>query len=146
MAPIGVLVVDDNLAVRAGLARLLCSAPLVLRYVRTVATADEALSAAARLQPDVVILDVDLAGEDGLTLIPQLALGARVLVLTSQSDAATRARARRLGACAFVDKSQPAAELLKAISDLCRGTAQEGGEISPLLMAATSDVKSFLSS
>lgn len=119
-ASIGVLVVDDQLAVREGLARLIAAAPLALRFVSTAATAYEALSAAARLHPDVVVLDVDLAGEDGLALIPQLMLEAGVLVLTSHGDAATRARAQSLGARAFVEKHQPAADLLNAITEISR--------------------------
>src|SRR5450759_1780421 len=131
IAPIGVLVVDDQLVVREGLARLIACAPMALRYVSTAATGAEALSAAARLHPDVVVLDVDLAGEDGLALIPLLALTAGVLVLTCHGDAATRARAARLGALAFIEKHQPAADLLGAIAAICRLPARGKGEEAP---------------
>jgi len=114
-APIGVLVVDDQLAVREGVARLITCSATPLLYVSTAATGTEALRAAARLHPNVVVLDADLDGEDGLALIPQLALTAGVLVLTSHGDAGTRARAAGLGASAFIEKHQPAAELLDAI-------------------------------
>jgi two-component system, NarL family, nitrate/nitrite response regulator NarL len=116
--PIGVLVVDDQFAVREGLARLIACGGTPLRYVSTAATGTEALVAAARLLPDVVVLDADLDGEDGLALIPQLALIAGVLVLTSHGDAGTRARAAGLGASAFIEKHQPAADLLGAIDRL----------------------------
>ena len=106
-APIGVLVIDDQWAIREGLARLIACAPLTLRYVRTAATSAEALKALHQLQPDVVVLDVDLAGEDGLALIPQFALTSGVLVLTSHGDPTTRARAAQLGAHAFLEKHQP---------------------------------------
>jgi two-component system nitrate/nitrite response regulator NarL len=149
IAPIGVLVVDDQLAVREGLARLIACAPMALRYVSTAATGAEALSAAARLHPDVVVLDVDLAGEDGLALIPQLALTAGVLVLTSHGDPLTRARATRLGARAFIEKHQPAADLLGSIAAICRLPARGEGEeapsrpgtSSPLTMTPSSDVQ-----
>jgi len=131
IAPIGVLVVDDQLAVREGLARLIACAPMALRYVSTAATGAEALSAAARLHPDVVVLDVDLAGEDGLALIPQLSLTASVLVLTSHGDPLTRTRAARLGALAFIEKHQPAADLLGSIAAICRLPARGEGEESP---------------
>jgi len=114
-ASIGVLVVDDQPAVREGLARLIACCPPRLHCLSTAASGSEALSAAARLHPDVVVLDVDLAGEDGLALIPVLALTAGVLVLTSHGDQETRARAAHLGACAFIEKHQPAADLLGAI-------------------------------
>lgn len=118
MAPVGVLVIDDQPTVREGLARLIASVPLTLRFVGSAATSAEALRAAARLRPAVVVLDVDLAGEDGLALIPKLAANASVLVLSSRGDPATRARAARLGARAFIEKHQPAAELLHSIADL----------------------------
>ncbi|WP_157979407.1 response regulator [Rhodoferax ferrireducens] len=151
ITPIGVLVVDDQFAVREGLARLIACAPMALRYVITAATAGEALSAAARLHPDIVVLDVDLAGDDGLALIPKLALTSGVLVLTSHGDAATRARAKRLGARAFIEKHQPAADLLGSIAEICRlPTRSEGeetpgrpGTSSPLPMAPSSDEKAL---
>lgn len=146
VTPIGVFVIDDQLAVREGLARLIACAPMARRYVSTFATGAEALSAAAHLHPDVVVLDVDLAGEDGLLLIPQLALTASVLVLTSHGDPATRERAERLGAHAFIEKHQPAADLLGAIADICRLAEQKRekapsapGTSSPLTMAPSSD-------
>lgn len=111
-----VLIVDDQLAVREGVARLIGCAPLSLRAVATAATTAEALAAAEALHPDVIVLDADLAGEDGLALIPRLAPDAGVLVLTCHGDEATRERARRLGAIAFVEKHQPAAVLLESIA------------------------------
>jgi len=116
--PIGVLVVDDQLAVREGLSRLIACGATPLSYVSTAATGTDALVAAARLLPDVVVLDADLDGEDGLALIPQLALTARVLVLSCDGNAGTRARAAGLGASDFIEKHQPAADLLVAIDRL----------------------------
>jgi len=126
---VGVLVVDDQLAVREGLARLISCAAMPLRCVTTASNGAEALSAAALLHPEVVVLDVDLAGEDGLALIPQLKQTAGVLVLTSHGDAGTRARARQLGASAFIEKHQPAADLLDSITEI--GHLRMRGETSP---------------
>jgi len=137
LAPIGVLVIDDQPAVREGVARLIACGSTPLRYVSTAANSAEALSAAALLHPDVVVLDVDLDGEDGLALIPQLALGAGVLVLSSHGDAATRARAASLGARAFIEKHQPAADLLLAIEHFGHVLAT-GGEKAPGGACATS--------
>ena len=144
IAPVGVLVVDDQLAVREGLARLIACAPMPLRFVRAVATGAEALMALAALRPDVIVLDVDLAGEDGLALLPQMVGKASVLVLTSHGDAATRARAGRLGAHAFIEKHQPAADLLGSIVRL--GLRQVQGEKPPTLLGASSPVAVVASS
>ena len=127
--PPSVLVVDDQLAVREGVARLLAYASIEWRDIATAANAAEARLAVARVRPDVVVLDVDLAGEDGLALIAHFSPGTRVLVLSCHGDPATRERAARLGACAFVEKHLPAAELLNTLA--CLATPQLGGEDCP---------------
>jgi two-component system, NarL family, nitrate/nitrite response regulator NarL len=134
-APLAVLVVDDQLAVREGVARLLACASIELRDIATAANASEAMLAVARLRPDVVVLDVDLAGEDGLALIARFSAGTRVLVLSCHGDPATRERARRLGACAFVEKHLPAAELLQTLAALT--TVEPREEECPTEMGGT---------
>ncbi len=91
--PFGVLLVDDQQAVRDGLSRLIACSPRTLRCLGAVATGEQALVAARQLHPDVVVVDVDLNGEDGLALLPQLLIQSRVLQ-------------------AFLAKHLPAAELL----------------------------------
>src|SRR5687767_14112919 len=86
LPPLAVLVVDDQLAVREGLARLLACAPLALRSIATASGSTEALHLSAMLHPDVVVLDVDLAGEDGLALIGNFGPRAGVLVLSCHGD------------------------------------------------------------
>ncbi|HEU5297350.1 MAG TPA: response regulator transcription factor, partial [Burkholderiaceae bacterium] len=115
----------DEPALREGLARLIASAPLTLRFISTAANSVQALSTAAELKPDLVLLDVDLGGEDGLALVAQLGATARVLVLTSHGDAATRTRAASLGALALVEKDRPAAELLRLIVDVALPHSRE---------------------
>ena len=115
---LGILIVDDQSAVRLGVARLIACAPLPLRAVVTAANTADALRSVARMKPQIVVLDVDLGGEDGLALIPQLPAGTSVLVLSSHGDNATRTRARELGACAFVEKLAPAAVLISALLDV----------------------------
>ena len=112
--PAVVLVVDDQRAVREGLARLL-SLP-GRRDVHLAASGAEALESARLDPPDVVVLDVDLAGDDGLALLPALRASAQVVILSSHCDPATRARALALGAHAFVGKEEPAATLLRQVA------------------------------
>jgi DNA-binding NarL/FixJ family response regulator len=114
-----VLIVDDQPAVRQGLASLLRAALGRQAAVQTAADAREALALQGAGPADVVVLDVDLAGDDGLRLLPHLLHVSRVLVLTSHADAATRERARGLGAQAFVAKSEPAPVLLAEVRRLC---------------------------
>ena len=113
-----VLVVDDEYAVREGLRRLIAGSVDHAPLVRIAANPAEALREAAALHPHVVVLDVDLAGEDGLALMRQFEPGCQVLVLTSHGDPGTRSRALALGARAFVEKDAPASMLLAQLNML----------------------------
>lgn len=112
-----VLVVDDHDAVLGGLARLIEAEGPRLQVAGLARTGAEALRLAREACPDVVVLDLLLDGECGLDLLPALkqACGAEVVVLTSVSDARARDTARLRGACAYVSKLAPAAELIAAI-------------------------------
>ena len=114
---IRVLVVDDHLGTRVGLASLIEAEQPRMRCVGTAGTAGDALAYTRTLQPNVVVLDVNLAGEDGLALIPALHQAAHcaVVVLTSLADPNVAAQALRLGAHACLHKTAPAAELMAAI-------------------------------
>jgi DNA-binding NarL/FixJ family response regulator len=128
-----VLVVDDQRTVRDGLARLIRNAAgLGVSEVRTAATPAEALRELRIACPDVVLLDVDLAGEDGLALLPRLVPACRVMVLTSHADAPTRARAARLGAHLFTDKMAPASTLLAQLARLLPATPHSQGDTAPM--------------
>lgn len=116
--PMRVLVVDDLAVVRAGLAMLLAGDAARPRAVFTAANGAEALRLAASVRPHVVLLDSDLAGEDGLALLPWFAPVAIVVVLTSEDDDATRRRAMRGGAHGLVLKTAPGAALLALLGRL----------------------------
>jgi two-component system, NarL family, nitrate/nitrite response regulator NarL len=127
-----VLVIDDQRTVRDGLVRLIRNAAhLGVCEVRTAATPAEAMRELRVAPPDVVLLDVDLAGEDGLALLPCLVQTCRVIVLTSHADAPTRARAARLGAHMFTDKMAPASALLAQLARLLPATPRLQGDAAP---------------
>lgn len=75
------------------------------------------LQFAAETQPDVILLDLDLAGDLSLDFLPALMLlsPARVLVFTSVNDSTLHTRALRDGACGVVRKEESAEFLLQAI-------------------------------
>jgi two-component system nitrate/nitrite response regulator NarL len=113
-----VLVVDDHVGVRAGIASLVDAEWPRMRTVGTASTAAEAMAGARQWQPDVVVLDVDLDGEDGLALIPALraASPCAVVVLTSLTDPHIAMHAQRLGAFACLNKTAPAGLLLDSLA------------------------------
>lgn len=115
--PVKVLVVDDHFGIRQGISSLIDAERPYMCSVGSAATGAQALDLARQTQPDVVVLDVNLDGEDGLVLIAALqrVTHCQVVVLTSLADPHVAAHARRLGATACVHKSAPAADLLGCI-------------------------------
>src|SRR6185437_10858043 len=78
-----VLIVDDHLMVRAGLGKLLEAAGM--QVVGMAGKRAEAIALAAREKPDVILLELEVDGEDMLRFIPEMrevARNARVLILT----------------------------------------------------------------
>ena len=115
--PIRVLLVDDHAIIREGLRDLIRSRP----GMDVVGDADnraDAVALAAREQPDVIILDLDLGADSGLDVLPELlraAARASVIILTGMRDTEKRDRAMELGAKGVVLKERGATELLAAI-------------------------------
>lgn len=112
-----ILIVDDHPIFRAG-ARMLLERDPQLAVIGETASDQEALALAAREQPDLVLLDLDLGGVDGLDILEQLQAAApktRIVVLTGIRGSELPVRALRLGAKGFVPKAQSADLLLRAI-------------------------------
>lgn len=113
-----VLVADDNPVVRAGLAALLDGHP-DLEVVAQAADGEEAVAAATRLRPDVVLLDVRMPGTDGLTALPALSLLAPVMMLTYSREPEVVAEALRRGVVGYLVHGEfTAAELISAVREV----------------------------
>jgi DNA-binding NarL/FixJ family response regulator len=120
--PIRVLLVDDHKIIRDGLRDLIESRD-GMAVVGDAGNRADALSLAAREKPDVVILDLDLGTDSGLTLIPELrkaSAASSIIVLTGLRDVAKRDKAMDLGAKGVVLKEEGATELLSAIEKVHR--------------------------
>jgi DNA-binding NarL/FixJ family response regulator len=102
-----VLVVDDDPAFRRLAHRLLHACGLA--WAGEAGSADAGLAAAASLRPDGVLVDVGLPDRDGVTLAGELAalpFPPRVVLTSSDAEAADAYDVRRSGAAAFVPKDQ----------------------------------------
>jgi DNA-binding NarL/FixJ family response regulator len=103
---IRIVLVDDHPLVIKGLEQLLRSGP-DFDVLATCSTAAEGLRAVETLQPDVLVLDLKLAGGDGLSLLRQLdsTRPPAVVVLTASHDEDDLLAAARLGARGIVLKA-----------------------------------------
>lgn len=121
--PIRVMLVDDHQSVLWGLEKLVEGEKPAMEVVAKATNGSDAIRLASQTKPDVVVLDLDLGGEKGADLIPELSgkRNARVLVLTGMRDAKAREAAVLLGACGVVDKQEPAETILKAIRKVHHG-------------------------
>lgn len=118
-----VLIVDDHAVVAESLASRLRVEEGVLE-VATETNPDAALSTVERLRPDVVVWDVQLGDQDGLTLLrrahEQLPR-SRAVVVTAHDEPRLAVAAIRAGAVGFVTKGASAAEFVQAVVGAARG-------------------------
>ena len=119
---IRVLVVDDHPAVRASLSELLSDEDDLL-VVGECEDGSDVVEAAARLHPDVVLMDLSMPRMDGVaatTALRAAHLEPRVVVLTGE-DPAARAAVEAAGADAFLAKTTRADALLGCLRTVVVG-------------------------
>jgi DNA-binding NarL/FixJ family response regulator len=120
---IRVLLVDDHAVVRAGLAQLVQSAG-DMEVVGTAADGVQAVEVARAERPDVVLMDLQMPGMDGVAATRALheeGAGAQVVVLTSYSDAERILGAIDAGAVGYLLKDADPEEILEGIRAVSRG-------------------------
>ncbi len=125
MSKTRVLLADDHTIVRLGL-KTLIGDQSNMEVVGEAGTAAEAVQAAERLRPDVVLMDIRMPGEGGIEATRQITARLpqiKVVMLTSFADDELVVRAIRAGAVGYVLKQVDNAELLRAIEAAARGEA-----------------------
>ena len=133
---IRVLLVDDHPFVREGIKSHLATQSGI-KVVGEADNGEEALREAARLRPDVVLMDISMPSMNGLEAMSRLRRKAphtRVLVLTMHENREYIARVFRLGARAFVRKDSSPDELVRAIRAVHAGEAFIGPAVSSVLV------------
>lgn len=129
--PLRVLVVDDHPVYRDGLAVLLGSVP-GLSVVGTAADGEAAVRCAREEQPDVVVMDVQMPGMDGIAatrLITSESPSTGVVVLTMSEDDGTVFSAVRAGARGYLLKGADQEEVVRAITTVAGGGAVFGAAL-----------------
>jgi DNA-binding NarL/FixJ family response regulator len=121
-----IVLADDQAMVRSGF-RLILEAEGDIEVVGEAGDGDEAVAVARRLQPDVVLMDVQMPKTDGLEATRRIArepeIRSRVLVLTTFERDDYVFEALRAGASGFMLKNAAPEELVKAVRVVADGEA-----------------------
>lgn len=124
MTAIRVMLADDHAVLRAGLKTLLDAEPDI-EVVAEAESGEECLESAAELEPEVILMDINMPGRNGLETLEALSASghpSRVLILTMIDDPSYLRRVLAAGGAGYVLKQAAGEELLSAIR-----TVHEGG-------------------
>ena len=137
MAEIAVLIADDQRLMREGLATLLSLAPDI-RIVGQAADGAEAIDLARQLKPDVILMDIQMPGTDGVAATQTIHLelpDTRVIILTTFDDDEYLLTGLRAGACGYLLKDMPSEQLAQAIRAAARGESPIGPAVAAKLVS-----------
>jgi DNA-binding NarL/FixJ family response regulator len=121
--PIAISIVEDNDKLRATLARVIDRTD-GFRCVSDYANAEDALADLPKIKPDVVLMDINLPGINGVECVRQLKKllpQIQVMMLTVYEDTENIFNALAAGANGYMLKRTPAKELIEAIREVQRG-------------------------
>ncbi|MEO6878139.1 MAG: response regulator transcription factor [Gemmatimonadaceae bacterium] len=121
--PTRVLVADDHPVVRSGIASVLASQP-DFSVVGEAANGAEAVAMTLELEPDLVLMDLRMPVQDGVSAIAEIIRirpGTRVVVLTTFVSDGEVLRAIEAGAVGYLLKDVPRDELFRALRAVARG-------------------------
>jgi DNA-binding NarL/FixJ family response regulator len=130
-----ILLVDDHPLTRSALAGLLTQHGFDV--IGEAADGEEAIEAAGRLHPDLILLDLSMPGLDGLGALPRLRGAApecEVVVLTASGTEENLLGAIRGGAAGYLLKSEPPERIREFLRGVARGEAALSGSIARRLL------------
>jgi DNA-binding NarL/FixJ family response regulator len=132
-----IVVADDHAVVREGLRALLAAVP-GYELAGTAATAQEAVRAAVTLHPNVLVLDIQMPGPNGIDAARELSRVApdvAILILTMFDDDDSVFAAMRAGALGYILKGADPDDIIRAIASVAAGEAIFGPAIARRALA-----------
>ena len=133
---ISLLIVDDHPVVRDGLRGMFTADPR-FEVLAEAGDGAEAIAAAEKLRPDVILMDLRMPRTDGVTAIKELAkrgVPSRVLVLTTYDTDSDVLPAIEAGATGYLLKDAPRDELFRAVEAAAQGQAVLSPAVATRLM------------
>ena len=137
-AVISVAVVEDQSELRDSLREVLESSP-ALRFVAACANGEEAVRDLPDLRPQVVFMDINLTGMDGVECVRRLVElmpDVLVVMLTAYDNTDAIFRSLQAGACGYLKKPVTGRELITAAKDVASGASPMSGKIARLVIQA----------
>jgi DNA-binding NarL/FixJ family response regulator len=137
-APIRVAIVEDNARFRGGLERLIRTAP-GFECVSVQGSAEAALAEIPATHPDVVLMDINLPGMNGVECVrllkPQIGEG-QIMMLTVYENTELIFQALSAGATGYLLKQTPPADLLAAVREVRDGGSPMSSHIARKVVAS----------
>lgn len=133
---IRILIVDDHPVVRQGLISCLADYHHLV-IVGEAGNGKEAILKANALQPDVVLMDIEMPKMDGLSATEVLTRenpGSRVLIVSVHKDSEYLLRMSRVGARGYVSKDASPSELVQAIETVAAGRSFYSSTVAPMAL------------
>ena len=141
---IRVLIVDDHTVVRKGLQALLSSEKYGIHVIGEAGDGEQAVEMALKLQPDVILMDLQMPKKSGLEAIRFLKdqdLPSHILVLTSFGEDECVAAAMKSGALGYLLKDSSPDELVSAIHAVALGHISIPKELSTSILGTPAESK-----
>jgi DNA-binding NarL/FixJ family response regulator len=131
-----ILLVDDHVLVRYGV-KLILQAEPGFEVVGEAASEKDAVEKASKLRPDIILMDLDLAGESGLE-VSRLILSAhpeiKIVILSAETAPETVQQALQVGVSGYVIKCADNEELIRAVHTVASGRCYLCPEITTALI------------
>src|ERR1700752_254486 len=137
MSKIRIMLADDHTLFRQGIKSLISAEP-DMEVVGEAANGADAVTKTAELYPNVVLMDISMAGLSSFEATRQIKQNrpeTKVLFLTMYDDEDYLVQCMEVGASGYVLKDSPSQQLVAAVRDVCRG----GSYLSPRMLSQLVD-------
>ncbi len=136
--PQSILIVDDHPLFRKGVIQLIQAVP-EFRFVGEAASGKEGIALARSLQPDMILLDLNMKDMNGVEVLKTLkdeGLDSRIIMLTVSDHAEDLMAALQAGADGYLLKDMEPEDLMQQLGEAARGKITISERLTQLLMAS----------